>query len=236
MKKLGFMALGAMLVAGSALASNTGFKLNYPLQFQAGNASNLNWISFPLYYYPNGNVASTLETSVDLCNDLNDFSTANPPPKVLTMTQWVPGAQIAKTQGCGTLKVAFNLTPGEAYAATPPAAGQVVNIVGSMNDAYAPNKAGASRIPLVYVPGNASNLNWTSLPYHSTADNAIDLCTQWQAHSGNKIATVTQWVTTQQIAKTQGCGSPKNVFNVTPGEAYAISPNATGALIGFDVY
>jgi len=234
MKKSAILALGAMLVAGSALASNTGFKLNYPLQFQAGR-TNTNWLSLPLFYFPNGNVSVTTQNSLDLCSDLNDFVAGG--PKVTSVVKWLVTTQVAQPQSCtGTTKLAFNIIKGESYAAVPSGAGQVVNIVGSMDDTYAPNKQGTARYPLQYVAGG-TNTNWVSVPYHTTADNALDLCAQWNAQTGSKVPSVVKWLVTTQVAQPQSCtGTTKLAFNVVPGEGYAAVPSAAGVSIGWNVY
>src|SRR5437870_13159235 len=55
MRKSSALALSLALFAGPALASNTGFKLNFTLQ-RPGKVTGNNWVSFPYFYYPNGNV------------------------------------------------------------------------------------------------------------------------------------------------------------------------------------
>jgi len=232
MKKSAILALGAVLVAGSALASNTGFKLNYPLQYGAGG-TNTNWLSFPLFYFPNGNVSATSQNALDICADLNDFQAGS--PKVTSVVQWLGTTQAPRSQSCGTTKLAFNITKGEAYAAVPAGANIVVNIVGSMDDTYAPNKGGTARYNLQYAAGG-TNTNWVSVPYHTTADNALDLCGQWNTQTGNKIGSVVQWLVTTQAPRSQSCGTTKLAFNLTPGEAYAAVPTAAAASIGWNVY
>ena len=234
MKKSAFVALGAMLVAGSALASNTGFKLNYPLGYNA-TGSNQNWVSFPLFYFPNGNVSVTQQNSVNVCADLNDFQTGT--PKVTQLVKWVTATSQPLVQFCATTsKAAYNITPGEAYSAVPPGPGIVVNIVGSNNDAFAPNKGGTTTYPLTYaVPG--SNQNWVSVPYHVVADNSVELCGMFQAQTGSKISQVVKWVTVQSQPLVQFCATvSKAAYNVTPGEAYSVVPTAAGLAIGFNVY
>jgi len=233
MKKSAFVALGAMLVTGSALASNTGFKLNYPLAFSAGG-SNQNWVSFPSFYFPNGNLSVSQQNAFDACADLNDFQT--PPTKVNQLVKWVSTTSQPLVQFCTSGKSAYNLTAGEAYAAVPPGPGIVVNIVGSNNDAFAPNKGGTTTYPLSFLPTGSSNQNWVSVPYHTTADNAFDLCSQFQAQTGNKISQVVKWVTLTSQPLVQFCSSGKSAYNVTPGEGYSVVPSAAGLSIGFNVY
>lgn len=229
MRKSAFMALGAVLIAGTALASNTGFKLNYPLQ-SAG--SKTNWVSFPLFYFPDGNINRVLQNSKDICADMNDFVT--PPAKVGTVTQWLTLSRVGLGQSCTSPKVAFNITKGEAYSLVPIGANTVVNIVGAQDDAYSRNKGGTTTYPLKFATGAA--LNWVSVPYHTTADNSIDLCRQFGSMTNNQIGTVARWVGTTDVTLGQSCTSPKLAFNVTPGEAYGVFPNVAGLNINFDVY
>jgi len=230
MRKSAFMALGVVLVAGSALASNTGFKLNYPLTFAA---SKTNWVSFPTFYFPNGNVSVTQQNSLDVCHDMNDFQAT--PGKVASVTRWQTLAGTALGQPCVSPKAIYNIVAGEAYSLAPVAANIVVNIVGSNNDAFAPNKGGVAVYPLQQVAGG-SNLNWVSVPYHATADNSFDLCQQWNTQTGNKIGSVQKWISTNDTALGQPCVSPKNIYNLVPGEGYAVVPTTTGVSISWNVY
>ena len=238
MKKSGIIALGAMLVAGAASASNTGFKLNYPLQFFANN-SNTNWMSLPTFYFPNGNVSVSQQNAIDLCADLNDFSTANPRPKVATVVKWLVSTQVPQGQSCTNVtKLAFNLVAGEGYAAVPVGPGIVVNVVGSNNDAYAPNKGGTSTYALQHFATN-SNTNWHSVPYHIQADNAIDLCRMYNGApaNGSKVATVVKWLVSSQVPQGQSCTNvTKLAFNLVPGEGYAAVPASAGQTLAWDVY
>jgi hypothetical protein len=236
MKKSGLIALSAMLVAGSALASNTGFKLNYPLKFTTATASNQNWMSAPTFYFPNGNVSVALQNAVDMCKDLNDFVVSNPPAKVLTVGKWDTVNEVNVTQQCVSNKNAFNLVAGEGYAVVPVAANIVVNIVGSNNDTFAPNKGGTATYPLQFSTPTASNLNWVSVPYHTTADNAVQLCGAWNQQTSNNISQVVKWDTTNEINVAQQCVSFKNAFNLVPGEGYAAVPLIAGQAISWNVY
>lgn len=233
MKKSALLAMGAMLVGGAASASNTGFKLNFPLAFISPTQPALNWMAYPTFYYPNGDTTATTQNSVDLCRDLNDFATT--PAKVASVQIWQPLNGRAVAQACTNPKAAFTLTPGEGYAVVPLTANVVVNVVGSANDEYAPNKGGTLRYPLQFQLGIIT-LNWVSVPYHSIADNSVDLCREWNLQTGDKISSVQIWQPTNGRAVAQACSTQKLAFVITPGEAYAAVPNAAGANIGFDSY
>jgi hypothetical protein len=232
MKKSGLVALGAMLVAGSALASNTGFKLNYPLVFTPGS-TNTNWISLPYFYYPNGNLTAGPQTANDLCADLNDFDTSN--PKVRQVIKWNPSTATSITQNCGS-KQAFNLAVGEGYAVVPSGPGKVVNIVGAMDDEYAPNKGGSVRLPLQFQPGS-TNTNWLSVPYNVMAENSVELCSMLGAQVGTgNVAQIVRWLPSVGAPMVQSCASVKLAFNLAAGEAYALIPSRTGVAVAFDVH
>src|ERR1044072_4392381 len=69
MKNTAYLAAAVMLVAGTASASNTGFKLNKSLDFAGTASTNNNWLSFPTFYFPDGNVNNAAQTSVGACRD-----------------------------------------------------------------------------------------------------------------------------------------------------------------------
>lgn len=189
MKKITALSLGLVLVAGTAFASNTGFKLNYTLK-KPGSVSGNNYVSLPYFYFPDGNVNNTTQKLVDVCNDVNEgvksskvtqiffFDTANDKPGF---------------QNCAaTFGTKFLLT-GEGYSFIPVLDGTTVNIVGSHNDAWAKNKVVSPATPTYIVlkkPGSVSGNNWTSVPYHSIADTLVQLCND--VNDGVKSSNVTQ--------------------------------------------
>lgn len=241
MKKLFALTLGVVLVAGSALASNTGFKLNYTLrQAKTAGGSNVNWVSVPFFYYANGNVGDP-EKAKDLCWDLNEGN-LTAPPKVNTVYKWDVLNDKAISFGCtspASLPTNFPLVSGEGYAAKPVADNIVVNIVGSHDDSYAPNKLNTKGYLLHQGlrPGS-SNVNWTAIPYHSTANNAKDLCTQINTPT-QLINTMYRWDTLNDKAVSFGCSSPATLptnFALIPGEGSAMKPVVDPADIRIPVY
>ena len=88
MKKSTFLGLGLALIASSAFASNTGFKLNYPLVQNATGSSN-NWLSLPYFYFPNGKVddnrwTPAIEGKLELSPILSAFAPVRQKTVVLT--------------------------------------------------------------------------------------------------------------------------------------------------------
>jgi hypothetical protein len=243
MKKTIGITLGLVLVAGAALASNTGFKLNYgPLFFDpAGKLSNNNWISLPFFFFPNGNVGISPQNANDWCTDLNGA----PPPSTAKITQIIRFDSLSdtpKTKGCSNTIKVFDLVPGEGYSVKPSGANMIIDIVGSHDDLYAPNKPGASKLygPLFFDPaGKLSNNNWVSVPYHSIANNANDLCADVNGvppPNASKVAQIIRFDSLTDTPKTKGCSNTIKVFDLIPGEGYSMKPATTGISVGINVY
>lgn len=238
MKKTAMLGLGVLLVAGSALASNTGFKLNYPLDFSA-TLSNNNWLSVPYFYFPNGNVGQTGQNSINLCADLNG-GPGN--AKVTQVIRFISSTDQAKVQPCTSPIKAFDLVVGEGYSVKPTLAGVTIDIVGSHDDTYAPNKTPAPATVLygpLFFSATTSNNNWFSMPYHSKANNSIDACNELKLLTGpttSKISQIIQFNSKTDAAKVQPCTSPIKAFDLKPGEGYSVKPTTTGVSIGMDVY
>jgi hypothetical protein len=236
MKKAIVLTAGLVLVAGVALASNTGFKLNYPLVTAAGTSSS-NWVSFPYFYFPNGNVGAS-QTAKDMCIDFNGGAGDG---TVKSVSKWITGNDQPQTKNCINPLVGFTVAPGEAYNVQPnPAAGAVVlAIVGSHDDTFSANKLGGNDVTVEYAPGTSSS-NWISVPYHTIADNAIDLCVAVNGAPKDEhiLAAVSRWVSTNDQPQTKNCISPLLGFTLTPGEGVNFQPKDTNGTfqMQFDVY
>jgi hypothetical protein len=240
MKKTAMLGLGLMLFAGSAMASNTGFKLNFPLLFGATGSglSNNNWLSLPYFYFPNGNVGQFGQNSIDLCRDLNGGPGI---PKVTQVISIPADTDKAKVQSCSSslIKV-FDLKQGEGYSVKPVTSGITIDIVGSHDDLTSPNKTPAPatvKYPLQFSATGLSNNNWFSVPYHSKANNSLDMCAELKALTLDQISQVIQIPADTDKAKVQSCASTAiKVFDLIPGQAYSVKPKVTGISIGMDVY
>ena len=234
MRKITLLGLGLAFIAGTALASNTGFKLNYPL-FWSMTKSHNNWVSVPYFYFPNGNVGQTPQNSVDFCKDLNGGTS---PTKVAYAIRYNSALDQPKTQNCGTTIKAFDLVAGEGYSIKPIIPGITIDLVGSHDDTFAPNKNGSPTVgtyPLVFTAGKSQN-NWFSVPYHSKANNSIDVCTQFAAQTGSKVPFFIRYNSALDQPKTQNCGTTIKAFDLVPGEGYSVKPATTGLKVGLDVY
>lgn len=235
MKKTFFLAASFVLVAGAALASNTGFKLNYPLNFTTG-LSNNNLVSFPTFWYPNGQVGQP-QTSQDACLDFNN-NTPKDASRVAAVVRFDALADAPKTKSCLNTISAFGIVSGESYALIPAKAGVVVDIVGSNDDNMSPNKGGTASYPLQFTTG-LSNNNWASVPYHSKADTSQDLCVELNNNTpkdASNVAAVVRFDSLADAPKTKSCLNTISAFNLTPGEGYIFVPAAAGKNVAFNVY
>jgi hypothetical protein len=234
MKKAIVLTVGLVMVAGMALASNTGFKLNYPLGLAAGTSSS-NWVSFPYFYFPNGNVGAAVQTAQDMCVDFN--GAPKDTSKVFSISRWVTTSDGPFTKFCSNAGFGFNLAAGEGYNVVPTTAAITLAIVGSHDDEYSANKAGASVVQFIYAPGTSSS-NWVSVPYHSIADNAQDFCVAFNGapKDTSKVISISRWVTSGDGPFTKFCSNAGFGFDLTPGEALNFVPNTATYDAQFDVY
>jgi len=149
------------VVGSVAIASNMGFKLNKPIVIAGAGQIGSNWTSIP-YNNPYGNAGA-------FCNQTG-LITALVGRAQLTVLNESTGA--FTTVGCGTTQAtALNLIPGKGLQIRQPTAAAAptnIIIVGSHNPTLAITvpKSGAGQV------GNV----WFSVPYHTTAVTANDLC------------------------------------------------------------
>ena len=74
-----------------------------------------------------------------------------------------------------------------------------------------------------------NNINWVSVPYHSTATVAEGLCTQINANCANIATSVAYFDTATNSYAGFICGGTKGNFNIVPGRAIAVSVSAAGS-------
>jgi hypothetical protein len=238
MRKAIAVSAGLVLVASVSLASNTGFKLNYPLVFNPGSFSNLNWMSFPYFYFPNGNVGATPQNANDMCFDANGA----PPPdesSLRAVQEFNTATDTYRIKNCSSLLKVFDIATGKGYAGVPTKAGVTWAVVGSHDDDYAGNKLATKSYPLVFNPGSFSNLNWMSVPYHSIADNANDLCTEVNSApppDASSLTAVQEFNTATDTYRIKNCSSLLKVFDLVPGKGYAFVPTKAAVTVQLDVY
>lgn len=230
-KNLG-LTLGVLLVAGSVLASNTGFKLNYTLHKKG---SNNNWTSFPFFYYPNGNVGDP-QNSFTACFDLNEGN-VGAGAKVTAFVRWDSVNDRAQSVPCNGSGIgAFPLKAGDGYSLRPLTDGVVVNIVGSMDDTYAFNKIKTNSV-ILHKKG--SNNNWTSIPYHEISNNSVELCREAginPAFPTLVVTAVVRWDSVNDRAQSFPCNGTIGSFLLNPGDALSMRPASEGVPVQFSVY
>jgi hypothetical protein len=202
-KKISFLFAAALIVslaAGPALASNTGFKLNYPML--TGN----NFLSVPFFYFPDGNVNNPTQNTVDTCNDLGVDGGGD--CTVTSITHFTTSGPQAYS--CGSPIGFYDLTVGEGLVVNV-GGDCTANIVGSHDDNYSLNK-GSSLLSL--MTGN----NLMSVPYHVMANDSSELCDAINNNfgSGTDLSTVTHF--TALGPQAYSCGSPIGMYDLVPGE------------------
>jgi hypothetical protein len=215
-KKASILTLTALVVALAvpALASNTGFKLNYPLV-----AGGRNFVSVPYFYFPSGDIADTTQNSNDLCNDFETGDCA----EIVNVTKFnktAPPVLLPFAYTCGSAFGHFDIVPGEAYFVNARTA-CTADIVGSHDNNY--SVGGTSSITV----NNGSNA--VSIPYHVQADDSKELCNDIAAANGlaagsYDIDLLTRINPATGLPIAFACPAAFGMFPITPGEALFIKP------------
>lgn len=210
-------AVVILAVGGIATASNMGFKINKPMF--SGGAGNIgkNLVSIP-YNNPYGN-AGALCTQTGLPGGLGQTA-------VTSLNDASPTSGFV-TATCGTAAAnAMILQPGKAYQIRPPAAwpnGQGIIIVGSHNPTLTVNVPALGAV-------SPNGKFWFSVPYHTTALTASNLCTQAGLKStGLPLATITRHDANSATTFITGtCGQASgNNLNLVLGEGVQINQPTT---------
>jgi len=238
MKKTLIILAALLLVAGIASASNTGFKLNYELKVNtSGVGTNLNFVSAPYFFFPDGNVGQLPQNDSGWCNDLN--TTTSPPDVVLNIQRFNANDDSFTTHACNSPFSQFDLEVGKGYALVPATAGPVtVSIVGSHDDNYAHNKVTSQTdIPLI-LNATGTSLNFVSVPYHVVANDAKMLCDDVNRDNlpAGDVQNIQRFNTASDSFTTNACVGIFSQFDVAPGESYAFVPATAGVGISFEVY
>ena len=184
----------AVILAGGLLASNMGFKLNYPLRAASGtSASGSNTIALPY------NRQVGIDTAQALFVDISAAGTAQ------NLQKFLPATDTFQIYTFGSPD--FGLAQGEGYFVKMQNDADYI-VVGSHDPSAAIqlNAAGG---------GSISGSNFFAPPYHTTAATAQDLFLEIAtAQNLQKFLPATD---TFQIYT---FGSPD--FGLTPGEAYFV--------------
>jgi hypothetical protein len=204
------LAVAAVLAGGGALlASNMGFKLNYPLTQTTGGTSNgNNTISLP--YNPQVGV-STAKTLMD------DIGSAS----VFFIQRYIKSINTFETYTgrVGSPNVSWTLA-NEGYVVRMNTTVNYI-VVGSHNPTMS--------IGLTQSSGGTSNgNNWLSFPYHHTANTAKQLMDDIGSASVFFIQRYIKSINTFETY-TGRVGSPNVSWTNAPGEAYVVRMNTTVA-------
>jgi len=208
------LVAAAMLVAGGVVtASNTGFKLNKPLAPSGLGQIGNNWTSIP-YFNPYGNAGAFCnQTGLITSGGLRD-----------TIADVNPATGATTTVTCGTAGAnTLLITPGRGLRVRRPSTvvgTTSIIIVGSHNPSLS-----------VSVPdsglGSIGTL-WFSVPYHTTAVTAADLCaSSGLTSAGGLRATIGRLNPTTGATTTVSCGTAAaGTLSLVLGEAVAVrEPN-----------
>lgn len=199
------LVICSVFVAAIAIGSNMGFKLNYTLLTNT-DANNANWVGVPYFY-------QTSPSAQTVCDDIGGNIAGDCAAGTATTVSYFDTANNAPyTHSCTSTKNNFALVPGQAVSVFVSAAGCTWKVVGSHNDAY-DTTSGIS----FAINGDGNNANWISVPYHTTAGDAIGLCTQINAACSNYVTTVSYFDTANNAPYTHSCASTKNNFAIIPG-------------------
>jgi hypothetical protein len=215
---IGATATIAMVAGGLALGSNMGFKFNAQIISGAGAAPKFdNWLSFP----ENG----PYPKASNVCSQLGLLSTGPAATRGSVARVSNISTGLLQTFTCGGALGSFTVTKGEAMKIrTNNAAIPTFNaiIVGSDD----PNNT------IVIVPGVGAAPkfdNWVSVPYHTTAVKAADLCTDMGLTSTGPTAlrgTVARMsVISTGFLQTYTCGGALGSFTLTVGEGIKVRTN-----------
>jgi len=203
------VSLAAVLAAGGLLASNMGFKLNYPL-LQAGGGLSLSGTSS--LALPD-NRQSGLNTSKNLMDDIT-FANVQSVSKYLEATD---GLQVY-TGRKGTPGADFNLATGEGYLVKMATTTNYI-VVGSHDPSFQHNLNAAG-------VGSLSGTNLFAFPYHGTPTTAKTLMDDIGFANVQSVSKYLKTTDGLQVY-TGRKGTPGADFALVPGEAYYVKMSTT---------
>lgn len=208
------LVAAAMLVAGGVVtASNTGFKLNKPLA-QSGNGQiGANWTSIP-YFNPYGNLgAFCTQTGLITSGVQRD-----------TISDIDPVSGASSTVTCGTAGATSRaIFVGRGIRIRRP-----TTVVGTTSIIIVGSHNPSQSITVPDAGTGSIGTLWFSVPYHTTAVTAADLClSSGLTSAGVQRATIQRLNATTGVFTTVTCGTAAaSTLNLVLGEAVAIrEPN-----------
>lgn len=251
MKKAMILSIGVVLVASAALASNTGFKLNYTLDKITGKSGN-NWVGVPYFYFPDGDPTNpNPQGGLVFCNDMNEAlgDPSKKGSKVSLIWRFDTSKDRPISQSCTGTFDSWTMKKGEGYQFTTVLDKNIVNIVGSHDDTHAKNKVVAPATPTLVVldkkVGKSGN-NWISVPYHSKADTALQICNDLNDVAnldatsdparGTKVSLVWRFDTSKDRPVSNSCTGTFSAFTPKVGEGLQATAAADATGVSFQVY
>ncbi|HET8947783.1 MAG TPA: hypothetical protein VFQ07_12445 [Candidatus Polarisedimenticolia bacterium] len=208
------LVAAAMVVAGGVVtASNTGFKMNKPLAPSGAGQIGNNWTSVP-YFNPYGNVgAFCSQTGLITSGTLRD-----------TVADIDPVTGVTTTVTCGTAGANGRaIVAGRGIRIRRPS-----TVVGTTSIIIVGSHNPSQSITVPDAGTGAVGTLWFSVPYHTTAVTAADLClSSGLTSSGTLRATIARLNATNGVTTTVTCGTAgAGTLSLTLGEAVAIrEPN-----------
>jgi hypothetical protein len=208
------LVAAVMVVAGGVVtASNTGFKLNKPLNQKGAGQIGNNWTSLP-YFNPYGNLGAFCTQTGLLTSGIQRDTIADIDP--------VTGA--TSTVTCGTAAAtARAIFTGRGIRISRP-----TTIVGTTSIIIVGSHNPSQSITVPDAGGGAVGTLWFAVPYHTTAVTAADLClSSGLTSSGIQRATVQRLNAATGGFTTVTCGTAAaSTLNLVLGEAVALrEPN-----------
>jgi len=209
-------AAAVIVVAGGLMASNMGFKLNYPLYGPGGgappSATGSNTISLPY------NRQAGINFADDLGQDVGGFVPNGPVANVQKLIRSNDAFDLYSGQ---LGEPNFALEAGEGYFITMASDIDYI-IVGS----HAPNATIGLLSPI--DAGSATGANLFGYPYHATASTADELGQELGGFSGanGTVENIQKLVRDNDAFDLYSGQLGEPNFDLTPGEAYYIFVNA----------
>jgi hypothetical protein len=208
-----------LAVSGLSIASNMGFKLNKALVFAGGGHIGDNWTSLPFNNPYCGGAAPFACSPVgsccagQVCAQLGLTGTGTSRATIQTLNE-TTGAFAQGTCGAATAN-SQTLIPGKGISIRQP------NVVGAPTSAIIVGSHNPNLSLTIPVAGGGNIGNfWFSVPYHTTAVTAQDLCNQIGMTSTGALRGIAVRLNATTGAFTQAsCGTPgAGALNLVLGE------------------
>jgi len=206
------LVLAVALTAGTLVASNMGFKLNYTLNNPTGGVAStgLNILALPDNRQTGIGTAKQLMDDIGLASVDNVQRYIKSSDSYLTYTGRIPNPSANN----------FNLTAGEAYRVKMRTTANYI-VVGSDD----PSLSYTFERP---TPGvNTAGKNWYAFNYHQTAATAKQLMDDIGLSSVHEISRFLRSNDSYLTYTGRIPNSSLNNFNLTPGEGYRIVMRTT---------